>query len=123
MTVTMSTSDSKAFCKAWGMTKSRLSADVWYWGYVPKGVRDSRPTGRLNPGGAILAFVVAIGAEIIHPIGAAAMFQNMRHCSIDIRVAVAAALVRQGAVVADPRKDQPMFDVRSLRPRSSPARQ
>ena len=33
-----------------GCTKPRSSADVWYSGYSPCGVRVSEPTARSNPG-------------------------------------------------------------------------
>ena len=32
-----------------GSTKERSSAEVWYSGYSPCGVRDSRPKGRSKP--------------------------------------------------------------------------
>src|SRR3972149_2676705 len=47
---TAETHFSKESDRASRLMKSRLSAEVWYSGYSPKGVRITHPTERLKPG-------------------------------------------------------------------------
>ena len=83
------------------MTKSRSSADVWYSGYSPCGVRVRRPERQVEAGGAVLPLVVAVGREVDDAMIGAGAEHVLTARSFG--VAAAAALVGERRTVTDTR--------------------
>ena len=61
------------------------------------------PDRQVEPGGAILAFVITIRREIKYRTIVAAMFQDMRHHLIDFRIATTAPFIGRAATVSNAR--------------------
>src|SRR5690606_18549284 len=57
---------------------------------------------------AVLALVVTVGFEVLHRVCVAAVAQYVLGGTVDVRVAAAAAFVREATAVADAGDDQPM---------------
>src|ERR1700741_659581 len=68
------------------------------------------PDRQVEPGRAILAFVITIRREIKYRTVAASMSQDMRHHLIDFRVATTAPLIGRAATISDARYNQSMLD-------------
>ena len=96
-----------ASCSGW--TKSRLSAEVWYSGKRPCGVRDQAAHGQIEAGRAVLALVVAVGREL-RDRRARRVAQDVRGRPVDLGVPAAALLVREAAAVAEAGEDEAVAD-------------
>ena len=95
--------------RASAVTSSRLSAEEWYSGKSPCGVRDRVPTGRSNPGEQNWRSSPPVGCQS-ETMLSGSLREHVRRGAVDRRVTASAALVPQRARVADARDDEPVLD-------------